>query len=238
MKTTIFTLLTVSICLSACNSGKQWLEREINLKSVETRRDFFNMVRNKEVVGKWIWETEVSEKAIIFKDTSVLTGIVQEHFELKFDKAKMHTVFIDMETIASPNRLKVDITRTSNKDLKGQFKMSGSLNRSKSIDTTYQTNTIIRAEIFGLIAAIKDFPSLDLNLNTFFMSSATSGEMKLKYMGEEEVKVPAGQFDTYKIVFEGKGQVSNMIYIKKALPHRIVKVDVIGQQLSIELTQL
>ena len=62
--------------------------------------------------------------------------------------------------------------------------------------------------------------------------------MNLKYISDETITVSAGKLDIYKIAFKDENQVSNFIYIRKVFSRRIVKNEVIGQPLIMELTEL
>jgi len=224
--------LILGMSINAFSQNSYWLGQEVNLKNLETRKDSFHMIQNNKVVGYWIWETQMNDKEIIFKDVSVLTDLVNEEFILKLDRQKLNTTNIDMILSTSKNKLKVDLSRTTSKDLKANYNLNGN---SKIIDSTFAKNVILRPAIFGLLHTILDYKSLDESIETFFLSSGKFATMQLKYIGEEEVMVATGKFSTYKLSFEGKNQLSNIIYIKKEFPRRIVKVELIGQPLTIEL---
>ncbi|WP_188374496.1 DUF3108 domain-containing protein [Winogradskyella haliclonae] len=204
------------------------------------RKDSFNMTKNGKIVGYWIWETEVNEKEIILKDISVLFNIIQEEFVLKMDKKNLVSKMVDMKMKGSNFSLDVAIQRKSSLDLKGNFSINNGNLTEKKIDTTYTSRVILRPEIFGLIHTITDPTKLDEKINTFFLSSALAYEMKLMYAGDEVVTVPAGTFDCHKVTFRSgiKNVVSNIIYISKQFPKRIVKVEVVDQPLIIELVKL
>jgi hypothetical protein len=89
-----------------------------------------------------------------------------------------------------------------------------------------------------LLPAINNYENLNESIETFFMDSGKTATMNLKYLGEEEVTVKAGKFNTYKLSFEGEKQISNIIYLRKDYPRRIIKVEVVGQPLTIELVKL
>lgn len=239
----LFSMLCCSLLWTCSFSQKPsentaiWLGYEIDRSHLENRRDSFNMVQNEEVVGKWIWETTISETSISFKDISELYGRVKEEFICKVDKADLFTTSLDMVMTTPNNKMTVVLTRQSNKDLKATLVIYKPEEKSMVIDTTYKEPVIERSVLFGLVQTLPLEKSLDTDFPVFFMNTGQVGAMKLEKIGEEKVIVPAGSFDTYKLRFEGKDLVSNIIYVSKTSPRRIVKVDVIGQPLTIELAQ-
>lgn len=236
-KTLLFWSIIFSFS-SVFSQNEQWLEFDINLDHIQTRKDSFHMIVNDKVVGYWIWDTSKDAAHITFRDISVMTNVVEENFTLTMDTKSMQSREVDMVMTAGANQLKLNASRKSNKHLKADLEVSGATNRKISIDTTYASKVILRPEIFGLIPSITDYKNINKNINAFFMSNARIANMNLSYLGDEKIEVEAGEFDTYKIAFKGQGQVSNIIYIKKEFPRRIVKVDIIGQPLTIELTKL
>lgn len=230
-------LLIYMLSANLFSQESKWLNKKVNLENLETRIDSFNMMQDNKVVGYWIWETQNNDNEIVFKDESVLTGVVNEKIVLKLNKQKLNSVFVDMKMWTSTDTLKVAVKRITNKDLKASFDLKGKINRNISIDTLYTKNTILRPEILGLLPTLSSYKSLDESIETFFLSSGRVATMHLKYIGGEEVTVSAGTFNTFKLSFQGEKQVSNIIYIKKEIPRRIVKVEVIGQPLTIELAK-
>jgi hypothetical protein len=238
MKTNYFiTILLLTFYINSFSQESIWLNKKVDLKNLETRKDSFNMIQDNKVVGYWIWETQKNDNEIVFKDESVLTGVINETFVMKLNKHNLNAFFVDMKMWTATDTLKVDIDSQTNKDINANFNLSGKRSRITKIDTTYSKNIILRPEIFGLFPTIIDFKSLDESIETFFLSSGIVSTMQLKYIGEEKVTVSAGTFETYKISFQGEKQVSNIIYIKKDFPRRIVKVEVISQPLTIELVE-
>lgn len=67
------------------------------------------------------------------------------------------------------------------------------------------------------------------------MNSTFITKMNLKFIKEENVTVPSGEFDTYKIQFASTNQISNIIYVNKEKPFNIVKVEIVGNPLEMVL---
>ncbi|GFZ93639.1 hypothetical protein GCM10011531_27020 [Aquaticitalea lipolytica] len=239
MKKAFYTIMVFTFLSTNLYSQKnEWLGKKVKIEQLETRIDSFQMIQNDKVVGHWVWETQINEDEIIFKDESVLTGVVNETFILKFDRQKLNTAIVDMKMWTDADTLKVDINRTTNKDIKASFNLSGRSRKKTIVDTIFQKEVVLRAEVFALLPSLSNYENLNESIETFFMDSGKTATMNLKYLGEEEVTVKAGKFNTYKLSFEGEKQISNIIYLRKDYPRRIIKVEVVGQPLTIELVKL
>lgn len=204
------------------------------MAQVVSKRDSSVMLRNGEVAGYWIWEITKTDNQILMNDISVLTGIVREDLSGKIERDGLYTSSLNINMEMGPNLLKVDSKRDSPTHLKAVIEISGEMNRSKSVDTVYIAAVIQREEVFALVQALPLKKGLSLSGDVLFSDRAATSRMKLEVTGEEIVRVPAGTFDCYKIEFTG-GEPSNTIYVSKATPRRIVKVDVLGQPLTLEL---
>lgn len=230
--------LILMISLKSYCQQNMWLGQPIHLDNIEVRKDSFDIRLNNKVSGYWIWETQKNKRDIIFKDISVLTGIVNEKLTFKLDKKKLDTASVDMSMYTRLDTLKVDLSRNTKRDIKANLHFKGRINKTMHVDSLYAKNVILRLEIFALLPAVTNYKGLNESLDTFFLNTGTVARMNLKYLKEEIVQVKAGTFNTYKIAFQAEGQTSNIIYINKELPHRIIKVELIGQPLTMELVKL
>lgn len=237
-KLNILTLLILILnTFSIFSQKNEWCGLKLDLNNIETRKDSFLIKQHKKVVGYWVWDVKKQAKTITIKDISVLEGMVEETFTLTLNMDKLHTSKVDMNMRYGSNILNVNLERKSINDLKATYHQKGKTPFNIKIDTTYSKNVVLRPALFGLIPTINNFRTLNTTVETFFLSSGKSGKMNLKYLGTETVKVPIGEFNTYKLEFVGDNQLSNTIYVSKSKPHRIVKVKVIGQPLTIELSK-
>lgn len=237
IKKTTLSVLVFFIAICSYSQNGEWPNGEIDLSKIETRKDSFVMKQNGQVKGYWIWKTMIQQDEIIFNDISVLDSVVEEQIKMVYNKNEFVTKKVTLGMKTKAFELNANLTRKSNKDLKADYIISGEISRSKLIDTIYPSTVILRPEIFGLLSGWSNFENLDITLNCYFLSTTTITSMNLKYIGYEQVKVPAGNFDTHKIKFSGDNVTSNIIYVNKNIPHNIVRVDVIDQPLQMLLVQ-
>ncbi|MCH7548014.1 MAG: hypothetical protein IH969_00500 [Candidatus Krumholzibacteriota bacterium] len=74
------------------------------------------------------------------------------------------------------------------------------------------------------------FPSLDTQ-------SGKMENVRITVEGEEDLLVPAGTFATYKVRVK-RAEGVQILYVRKELPHVIIKQEIPAQQLRIELKSL
>jgi len=230
----LFIFLIFQVTISQNNL---WSNYKLDINRIETKRDSFQMKQNGKVVGYWIWETKKEVNNLKIKDISVLTGMVEEEFDLTFNINKKVTTSVKMNMKYNSNTLDVNLNRNSARDLKAEYSQKGEKLFNIKVDTTYTKDVLLRPALLGVLPFIQNIKKVDCKIETFFLSFGKSATMHLKYLGEEKIKVPAGEYNTYKLDFKGENQLSNNIYITDSKPYRIVKVEIIGQPLIIELVK-
>ncbi|MCL6273164.1 hypothetical protein M3P19_04040 [Muricauda sp. 2012CJ35-5] len=235
MKKLSFVCIFLVFC--SCTEKTSWLDKEVAIQSNSSSLDQFHILQGPEKVGHWDWEMTEHDNKLIFRDESVMDGVINENFVLTFNRIEGFTEAVDMSAQMGPVSQKVDFTRSSAMDLKGTFEIKGlgeGRDRIKVIDTVFGQPTVVRAEVFGMLPYVKNPETLNEELNVFFMNTATTGTMKLEYVEQQEIEIGTAKHNVHKIEFHGNGPVSNTIYISTDFPHKIMKVEVLNQPLTIE----
>ena len=94
--------------------------------------------------------------------------------------------------------------------------------------------TLTRATALYLANAMDLSEGKVIELNWFNSMNGQISPITYTVTGSAEITVPAGTFDTYQVVQEG-GQPGNTIYVSKEKPRRIVRFDVTGMDMRLEL---
>jgi hypothetical protein len=93
---------------------------------------------------------------------------------------------------------------------------------------------LLRGSALYLANAMADIvPGGDVKLHWFNSLNGQLSEITLTVEGQETITVPAGTFDCL-VVRQAGGQPGNLIYISRE-DRRIVRFDVVGQPMSLEL---
>ncbi|EAY31956.1 DUF3108 domain-containing protein [Microscilla marina] len=205
-------------------------------KYITARKDSFIMKVAHKKTGSWQWTVQPQGKQVIFNDVSILDGKVREDAEVILQAASLEMTQMNMVLKSAKSTLKAKV-KAKGIHLWAKYALTqGDKERQQTIDTTLHHHWLARPTLFGLLPFADFKPSYS---RRFFVFGLTSGKftlMKLEVLGTTKVTVPAGTFDTYKValkVVKGSG-VSNILYLRKKLPHFIIKVDVEGSGMTIE----
>lgn len=212
--------------------------QKMNLKYLKARKDSFIMKIANKKVGSWQWETKPNGKLLEFIDVSVLDGQVREDAYMMVDLETLEMTQMNMTMKFAGGHAKGEVKASKNRLWANYTLKRGEKQRQKKVDTLLK-NWVARPVIFGLIPFVKLVSGHKKTFNAFSLSSGRFGTMTLEVQEGTKVTVPAGTFDTWKVALtaKDKGGLSNIIYIKKGFPQRIVKVDVVGSKMTIELVE-
>jgi len=195
----------------------------------------FNRLYKSEVVGQ-------SKQVFKSKDNQY---ILHEHIDVQSMGFKFDTeVVVNSETLKPKylhiNGIKggpIDVQFNWSDDLltghsqaeRELFKVQGKL----TVEQTLRSQTLERSGsimLAHLMPVSKDSPLL---INWFSGTDGSQRLITISYQGEEQISVPAGTFDTYKIKYSG-GAPSQYYWIDKKQA-KVVKVDLIKSPWVYEL---
>lgn len=106
-----------------------------------------------------------------------------------------------------------------------------------AIERAMPEGTLTRGTVLFLANAMPLELGERIELNWFNSQNGQIKPIVLTVVGSEQVTVPAGTFDTFKVTQEG-GQPGNTLYITKDRPRRIVRFDVTGTAMQLLLQSL
>jgi zinc protease len=99
--------------------------------------------------------------------------------------------------------------------------------QSFTVDTTVPAGVLDDNSIQGLLPAFPWAPKAKWTLEVFGSGENRVKTLQLSVLGTEQVTVPAGTFEVYRAQLSGADQAVNFL-ITTALPHRIVKIQIVG----------
>ncbi len=230
-------IILLSIVPILCNSTTaqtSWIDPSVIQSNFESCSYKFDMLNNQgETVGTWRLALYLEDGLITISDTSLMTNVLEEVLVQKTDLKTLQLISIDLEMASSVSRLTTNF-KWNNDKYNGQY----NLERGDSTITIPLTNNLVDAEITRLevFAYINLLPIEKVETDNLKVFSATSNkvlDMKISLLGEEDISVPAGDFQTHKIEMRTES-LTNIVYVSKENP-RIVRVDVEGMDLRMEL---
>ena len=227
-------LILFSAAFSFHTSSATWLGMEVERDQLLVGKDSFNMVNPEGIkIGSMVIQGEFTESDYNWDDISILDGIVSEEASYSFDKntLRLHSSSVDYTQGNTNVSL---LLAWDNGHITGDYTMRNADKRRDIVIDTTRVGAVDRAEVFAFIQALPLNRGLSFPITVFAQPGGEFWEMQVEVVGEAKCTVPAGEFDTYKINFTGD-KLSNVIYVSKNAPRKMVKVEVVGQPLTIEL---
>ncbi len=117
---------------------------------------------------------------------------------------------------------------------KGQFVTTrGDKENRDDINIIVDIDAPLRMSVIGMVAALPLSEANEITLNIpWYNTMANKTEtIQINTLGREMVETPSGTYDAHKVILNG-GDVENVIYVSKRLPRKIVRIDVVGQQMT------
>lgn len=127
--------------------------------------------------------------------------------------------------------------RFVNGRVSGTAKLPPQMGGEKTIDSEVVQGTILESMDQYVVAVADLQPGMSFTIPVFSAQSGSAVNQTFRVTGTESVTVPAGTFQTYKVEFAG-GPQSGTLYVRQELPHVVVKQEIAGQPVSIELQSM
>ena len=182
----------------------------------------YNIVKDSDnsAVGTSVFDIQPASDATTIEQRYQL-GKVAQHFVVKVDPQTLKPLASDQELTGSPNDFSLTATYADNKLAVTAKTAQGDKNATIDVaPDAYDNNS--------LLAILRGLPFSD-GTAAAFTNVVTANAVQVKstatVSGQESVTVPAGTFDTYKVVMDFGGAQKQTAWYEVAAPHRLIKYD-------------
>lgn len=104
---------------------------------------------------------------------------------------------------------------------------------ASEVDTTVASGTLDSEALQALVFALPLEEGASITVNSFDAAEGTVKPITVKVAGTEEITVPAGTFQAFKLDITGDEPLT--VYVSHESPRRVLKIEVVGQPIAIEL---
>lgn len=167
------------------------------------------------------------------KASMTSSGMMNLTGEFAIDAATFEPIYSRGEQQAGPQSAAYEFT------LEGE-KVSGTLSMNEET-TPVEIDAIEGILLPGMSDAAlwgaELAPGTELSLPYVSEMTGTLVTMSVRVVGEATTSVPAGEFETYELEVESGGQAATIFVLRDA-PHFLVKQEVSGQPIVLELTEI
>ncbi len=187
----------------------------------------FNMLLNGDVVGQSIHTLSMKNNTIyLHENTHIEKMGIDADIHAVAHKETLHPISMKMDGVMGSA---VDINLKWNGDhVKGHSHMARAIHHPQgrlTIDQELPAHSYERTSLImlaHLLSINKDHKHIVKWFNGY---NGFSRDITITYVGEEKIIVPAGEFETYKLLYQG-GAPSQLFYISKTEYPEIVKIEI------------
>lgn len=168
--------------------------------------------------------------------TSSQAGAMSQQGELRFTAAGMEPLSLRQSMTAGPTQVEMNVTAEGRR-MKGSAKLPAQMGGDKTFDAEVPPGTRIQGMEMWLLAVSDLSEGKTIAMPAFSPRSGSVANLTARVAGSESVTTPAGTFDTWKVEMTG-GEVPFTMYVRKELPHVMVKQEYTGQPVVMELQSM
>ena len=210
---------------------------EFDAAQITARKDSFQVVLQGNPIGSMTLEiTEEGNELVIRQEMAIAMAGMQQEATIRLDRASLSILSRDesgtMMGQSMETHLKYEggrVTGTAQSPQPGGVK-------SVEVDTAFAEGTVDSEALEALLFALPLAEGASITVSAFDAAEGTVKPITIKVAGVEDVTVPAGTFSAFKVDVTG-GEEPMTVWITQEAPRRVVKLELIGQPVSMELVK-
>jgi zinc protease len=179
-----------------------------------------------------VTSTLAKEGGVWTAKSAVQSPVMSQESELRFG-AGLAPISASQTVVQGPNRVASTLAMEGGR-VKGKLSLPEAMGGEKDVDAEVVAGTLLPGMDEYAIQVADLAPGTTLTLPLFNGQTGTVTPLTLTVAGEEQVTVPAGAFAAYRIDATG-GPMPMTLWVRKELPHILLKQEYAGMPISIEL---
>lgn len=177
---------------------------------------------------------ETVDGADVIRASSTMTGMAGSmEQEVVFEAATFRPISSTMHQQAGPMTLALEL-HAEGEQVVGSLDAGGET-REIAVDMVPGLLMPGMDEYAIMVADLESTPSFRVPMVD--AQSGTIRNSEIRVVGETTISVAAGEFEVYEIELSG-GAAMQRLFVRKAAPHLLVKQEIVGQPITIELKEL
>lgn len=177
----------------------------------------------------------VREGAAWVERGTLQLGPVNQRSETRFDDALM-TAAVKQSAQLPGATTEMDL-RMEGGRVKGTAKLPAQLGGDKAFDTEVVAGTRLGGVEASLVAVADLAEGRSFTVPVFNGATGAVDNQTFRVAGAEAVTVPAGSFETFRVEVSG-GQQGSTMWVRRELPHVVVKQEFKAQPIVLELQSM
>lgn len=204
----------------------------VDLEKVDFGAATFDLIQHGMSAGQMYYSiTRDGDHIIIHDGTTLLPGI-RESGSMVINAADLSPVSVVLDGDFDRTILDAELTFADGKAQGAYFfkRPSETAKARHEFDADIPAGVTLRAGIFGLVTGLPLEVGAQFDFQWFASLARAVQDVSLIVTGVETIATKEGEFATYAIAV--KAEPENVIYVTTAKPHRVMRIDVIGQDMQ------
>ena len=204
---------------------------------IVARSDSFQAVVQGKPFGAQTATVRVAPDSIVFTEATTIGQFVNQSTTLVLGAADLAVRRTDQVGTVQNQRAETHLTYAGGR-VKGSALVPQQTGTPKTVtvDTMIAAGTVDDNALNLLIPALPLAEGRSFNLNVFSSGEGVVKVLTVKVAGVENVIVPAGTFESYRLELSGM-QIPVVMYVSTASPRRLLRVAPVGAPLVFELVK-
>ncbi|MGH7529932.1 MAG: M16 family metallopeptidase, partial [Gemmatimonadales bacterium] len=210
---------------------------EWDRRQLVARRDSFTAVLQGNPFGHQVSELVPMGDSLVYRETTSLGPIVQQQTTVVFDAPTLAMRRTTQTGTVQNQRSEIALTYASGRVTgSASVPQPGGTPKALAIDTTVVPGTIDDNVVSLLLPALPLAEGKTFSLNVFSSGEGVSKVLTIKVAGSENITVPAGTFDAYRLELSGM-QLPIVMHVSKTTPRRVLRISPVGAPIVFQLVK-
>ncbi|GAB4517591.1 MAG: hypothetical protein Tsb0010_01800 [Parvularculaceae bacterium] len=204
-----------------------------DLEKLERGEMRFDLMLDGEVRGEWFVSKRIEDGAFTLIDATTLYPDIRETVAFVVDAVTLAPRRAVLDADFSRRILDADLTGAAGA-IRGEYRTKGPDEVDKRIipfELALDADVTFRGVVFHLAPTLPLEEGARYEARWFNTLNGQIEDISISVGGTETVETPAGVFEARRMTFEG-GSVGNVIYVAEGDAPKIVRVDVLGQNMT------
>lgn len=234
MKRTSLALLCTALMSASATGNQESWRSEIDMKRADMSRFSMRMMNEGQDAGGMTYGWQREGNTYVIRDRTEMKPNILETATGVIDARTLLPISSDIDFAVGGSRNVFDL-EWQNGELKGEVRISPEGGEARTVDVSNAEHpaSALRLSIFGLIAGLPLDAGYSVDMPWYNTLSNSIENITLAHVGFETIETPAGTFETHKVHIQ-KGTPENMVYVTRATPQRIVRIDVLDRPMYFE----
>jgi hypothetical protein len=230
-------LFAVSLVAGAVAGGAAWADGlpPIDAAQILNEPLRYVLIHHGKEAGEMFYAAEKRDDIYVVHDGTTLFPNIRESVTISFDAGTYAPRSLNMDADFNRSILEAQLVWADG-HVKGEYRRKRPDELSKTViplDAEAPDGSILRGAIFALLPGMPMEVGAEYAFKWFTSMSGSFDDVKVQVGDIETVETLGGSFETYKVTIDAKPR--NIAYVTTSAPRKIVRIDVVGQDMRFEL---